>query len=77
MSFIARCKFQVSKVEQGYGQEIIALGTVYDENDPEDTKFSNATPWGNMEFGLSNPNLLGKFKEGDVFYLDLTPVEAP
>ena len=77
MSFIARCKFQVTSVEQDYSGEIIALDTVYDENDPEDTKFSNATPWGGMKFGLSNPNLLGKFKVGDVFYLDLTPVEAP
>ena len=54
--------------------EEINLYTQYEENDPEDTKFSVATPCGSMEFQLSNPRLLGLFKQGDTFYVDLTPV---
>ena len=54
--------------------EDILMYTQYDENDPEDTKFSVATPSGSMEFQLSNPRLLGRFKPGFTFYVDLTPV---
>ena len=57
-------------------EESIKLWTQYDENDPEDTKFSVATPSGSMEFQLSNPNLLGHFKVGDSFYVTLEKVEG-
>ena len=75
---MARCKFSVISVEPfpyNAGEQHIKFDTEYDPEDPEDTKFSQATPWGNLEFALSNPNLVGKFKVGDVFYVDLTPVE--
>lgn len=75
MTIKARCKFKVSSVEPLGDGEKIKMHTQYDEDDPEDTKFSSATPWGNIEFGLSNPNLVGTFKVGEVYYLDLVPVE--
>ena len=73
---LARCKFQVAEVTDQYGgaDQTIRMHTIYDENDPEDTKFSSATPWGKFEFGLSNPHLIGKFEVGQVYYLDLTLV---
>ena len=72
----ARCKFTVKSVTwEGPGHETITLTTLYDPDDPEDTRFSLYTPMGDMEFGLSNPNLVGTFKPGDVYYVDLTPVE--
>ena len=75
MTVKARCKFTVSTVIlKAYGEEIELL-TEYDENDPEDTKFSTATPSGNLKFNLSNPNLLSTFKPGQTYYVDLTPVE--
>ena len=55
--------------------EHVKLWTEYDENDPEDTKFSVATPSGSMEFNLSNPALLGMFKQGDSYYVTLEPVD--
>ena len=36
---------------------------------------TEATPNGYFEFTLSNPKLLGQFKPGQQYYLDLTPVE--
>ena len=74
----AVCKFQVRSVDPvGYnsGEEIITLATVYDEDDPEDTKFSSATPWGELKFGLSNPHLVGQFEVGQVYHLHLVPIE--
>ena len=71
----ARCKFRVSKVDPIWDGEMITLHTQYDPEDPEDTKFSAATPSGNMEFHLSNPNLVGTFQVGQVYYVDLTPIE--
>ena len=72
----ARCKFRVSSVEASEYDETIKLSTQYDPNDSEDTKFSTATPSGSMEFQLSNPKLLGTFKPGQEFYVDLVPVNG-
>ena len=72
---IAICKFQVESVEEQADQEIIKLSALYDENDPEDTKFSKYTPWGSVEFGVSNPNVMGQFKVGDAFFVHFTRVD--
>ena len=53
----------------------VTLHTMYDHNDPEDTKFSRYTPVGQMSFNVSNPNVLDMFVEGRAFYVDLIPVE--
>lgn len=73
----AICKFSVTAVKSlnNGEEEEIHLHTQYDENDPEDTKFSKYTPWGEMNFGLSNPNLIGKFKPGQVVRVTLEPLE--
>ena len=73
----AVCKFEVRLIDHGLndGEEMITLSAVYDENDPEDTKFSKATPWGEMKFGLSNPSLVGEFKVGQKYFIHLVPIE--
>ena len=74
----AVCKFRVESVVQSQynqGEETIVMCPSYDPDDPEDTKFSRATPWGQLEFGLSNPNLLGLFKVGQMYHLHLIPIE--
>ena len=73
---LARGKMRVESVEPLYDGELVKFDCSYDPDDPEDTKFSNATPSGNMELHISNPNLVGKFTAGSSFYVDLTPVEV-
>ena len=77
----ARCKFTVSEVKDSpynnneIDNEIqVKLHTLYDPNDPEDTKFSQYTPVGEMSFYVSNPNVIDMFVEGRAFYVDLIPV---
>ena len=71
----AVCKFSVTSVESSSWEDVITMGTEYDPEDPEDTKFSAATPWGEFKFGLSNPNLKGQFEVGQVYHLHLIPIE--
>ena len=79
----ARCKIKVREVKQTEPEfgtndqpaETIKMSVEYDDNDPEDTKFSASTPWGEFNFKLTNPALLGQFKPGQSYWLDLTPVE--
>ncbi len=75
----ARCKFRVQEVTRmgsGGNMERIKLSAEYDPNDPDDTKFAEATPQGTLDFHLSNPALVGTFNPGEVYYLDLIPVDA-
>lgn len=41
----------------------------------EDNTFARYTPSASLEMTITNPALLGKFRKGQVFYLDFT--EAP
>ncbi len=41
----------------------------------EDNSFASATPSGKLELRIDNPALKGVIKPGDVFYVDLTPIE--
>lgn len=77
----ARCKFTVTSVEptpypNAPGEIEVKLHTMYDQNDPEDTKFSIYTPVGDMRFVVNNPNVIGMFENGKEFYVDLIPVDA-
>ena len=76
----ARCKFTVTSVEpikyaHAPGEIEVKLDTRYDENDPEDTRFSIHTPVGEMDFIVNNPNVVGMFEKDKTFYVDLIPVE--
>lgn len=42
----------------------------------EDQQFSKFTPDASLSMTISNPDLVGKFAVGDVFYLDFVPVET-
>lgn len=41
----------------------------------EDQQFAKYSPSGALSLTVANPNLLGKYKVGDTFYLDFIPVE--
>jgi hypothetical protein len=41
----------------------------------EDNTYAQYSPYGALELHIANPNLHGKFKAGDKFYVDFTPAE--
>lgn len=40
---------------------------------PEDNSFATATPSASLTMIITNPELLGKFKPNEKFYVDFTP----
>lgn len=45
------------------------------EGESEDNTYARYTPSGSCTLAITNPNLIGKFKQGDTFYVDFTPAE--
>jgi hypothetical protein len=75
-------KFQVQKVERvGVNCEQLHLMAVsskpFDaEGASEDNSFARWTPSGELKMHISNPALIGQFKEGQKFYLEFTPADS-
>lgn len=67
-----RAKFKCHTVEQFEQSENVKLGAQYDPTAPEDEKFSLYTPYGELVMGVSNPALIGHFKTGKTYYIDIT-----
>lgn len=70
---------QVQKVTQPYeGAETLELTAVCGSaafganGESEDNTFARYTPSAALTLTLNNPDLLGKFKPGQKFYLDFT-----
>lgn len=76
-----RCKFYVVSVAQTasqpsteatnapIGQEQIELAPVYgDDNKP----WSKFTPCGRLSLTITNPDVIGQFKPGQVHFIDIT-----
>lgn len=82
MSTTMRAKLQVSSVIPSETNEQETLhfhGVGRNEAYPEDgsdenNTFAKFTPSAHLEIIIMNPALLGKFKPGDTFYVDFTPV---
>jgi hypothetical protein len=53
----------------------IRLAAQYDPTIPEDQRFMEATPTGELKFYVSNPAVIGGFEIGTNYYVDLTPCE--
>ena len=53
----------------------IRLAAQYDPSIPEDQRFMEATPSGELKFYVSNPAVIGGFEIGKNYYIDLTPCE--
>lgn len=78
-----RAKFQVQRVEPYSGRdgvqqsEHVVLSPVYKDADPEgeNTKFWNATPAGQIDIYISNPEAFGKLEKGHAFYVDFTAAD--
>lgn len=78
MDKVMRAKMQIQSVSTPYeGAEQIKLNAVcgkpFDANgDSEDNSYARWTPSGELSLTITNPNLLGKFKPGQKFYVDFT-----
>ena len=77
---VTRCKFRVTNVSEPFvgpeRQQQITLAAQYcPDTVPEDRNFSKFTPNGKMEFTVTNPAVIDRFKPGQEYYIDLIPVE--
>ncbi len=77
---MVRAKFTVFQVIRNYygGKEqpgvTIRLSPQYDTTIEEDRRFSKATPSGEITMHVDNPPAAAALIEGQVFYVDFTPV---
>jgi hypothetical protein len=53
----------------------VRLAAVYNPESAEDVSFAAATPSGEVKIYVSNPAVVGTFKPGDYYYVDLIPCE--
>lgn len=57
---------------QKYAQNV-KLAAHYDPNKSEDVSFAAATPSGELNIYVSNPEVVGSFEPGKCYYLHLIP----
>lgn len=86
MSVPMRAKMYIDKIEP-YPTEgeptqeflhfhAVAKSGPYDENgSDENNTYALYTPMAQLGMTVQNPALLGKYKVGDYFYVDFTPIE--
>lgn len=76
---MVRAKFRVISVAQDIYQaqaRTIKLSPQYDQSIPEDQRFAQATPTGELTMYVNNPAAVAELAIGKYFYLDFTPVEG-
>jgi len=75
-----RAKLRINKIdgwENGEGETLtmsaVAKSEPYPENgEDENNTFARFTPSADLRITITNPDLIGKFEEGEEFYLDFT-----
>ena len=76
-----RAKVRVNNVTKPYdGAEEVEFNPVssspYGPNgESEDNTYARYTPSGSIKLVITNPDLHGKFEQGQQFYVDFTPVD--
>lgn len=68
-----QAKLKVEYVMPSGNSEVLIMSPVTTGSE-ENKSFAQWTPWGRLELGISNPNLLGTFKPGDEYIVDFTKV---
>lgn len=74
-----RAKMAVGAVIPGNGYEVLHFNAVaksggYPEDGAdENNSFAKWSPSAHLQIHVANPDLFGKFKPGDTFYVDFTP----
>lgn len=74
-----RAKVKLNHVQPNYGSETLTFNPVcksnYDDSGlDEDNTFAKYSPGGQFILTVANPALLGKFKVGETYYVDFTPI---
>jgi hypothetical protein len=70
-----RAKVKLTSIEEyEYGSKKLKFQVQYDSTVSEDISFCKATPYGNAEFSIDNPAAIERFKLGDYYYVDFSPV---
>ncbi len=73
-----RAKLKVEQITSVEGYDKIdfkvAYGKIGDNQIDEDNTYSKFTPTASASFTITNPELIGKFRAGQKFYVDFTPV---
>jgi hypothetical protein len=79
---VMRAKLQVSSVQvhEGAGESLkmnaVCRSEGYpDDGSDEDNSYARWSPSASFEIYVANPNLFGKFAQGDKFYVDFTKAE--
>lgn len=80
---VMRAKLEVESVESHEVTESETLkfhavgmsGTYPEDGSDEDNTFARFTPAASLEMCVQNPDLIGKFKPGQKFYVDFTEAE--
>lgn len=76
-----RAKMKINEVQTFEGREVLKMSAVCKTNGypadgtDEDNSFAKFTPGATLEMHVSNPDLYGKFKPGQKFYLDFSLAE--
>ena len=68
-----QAKLKVQYVVSAGDSEVLIMAPVTTGSE-ENKSFAKWTPWGKLELGISNPNLLGTFNPGDEYIVDFTKV---
>lgn len=70
----------IKTFKESGGHEILVMAPVCPNKfgpngEHEDNVFARYTPSGSLQMTINNPDLLGKFKPGEKYYLDFTKAE--
>lgn len=68
-----QAKLKVQYVIPSGDSEVLIMAPVTTGSE-ENKSFAKWTPWGKLELGISNPNLLGTFNPGDEYLVNFTKV---
>lgn len=77
---IMRAKMTVSKVDVNKSADNVVLNAVArsdgypNDGFDEDNTYAKFSPSGSLSLSIANPELFGKIRPGQTFYIDFTPV---
>lgn len=76
MSIVIRAKFQLQEIRQHIGEgKTYIFCPMYDTSIPEDRRFSQYTPTGELRIFVTNPVVHATWHLGRYCYFDVTAIE--